>query len=172
MPARADSFDLAGLRLQSGEGRHLELETTLPPLTFGGVEYEVGPSPVRVALDISRMTGQGYALRLGFSASLSGSCVRCLEPAAPITDVDSREVSQPGGGDELSSPYVTDEVLDLAAWARDAFALALPAQVVCRPDCLGLCPDCGQNLNDAGPDHRHDRAPDPRWAALRELELE
>jgi PAS domain S-box-containing protein len=67
---------------------------------------------------------------------------------------------------------VEAEVLDLAAWARDALALALPAQVVCRDDCAGLCPLCGENLNTAGPDHHHERAPDPRWAKLRELRLE
>jgi uncharacterized protein len=67
---------------------------------------------------------------------------------------------------------VEGEVLDVAAWARDAFALAMPAQVVCRADCAGLCPQCGANLNEAGSDHGHESAPDPRWAKLRELRLE
>ncbi len=69
-------------------------------------------------------------------------------------------------------PYLEEEQLDLRAWARDALALALPTQIVCREDCLGLCPVCGENLNQAGPDHGHEREPDPRWAALRELKLE
>jgi uncharacterized protein len=43
--------------------------------------------------------------------------------------------------------------------------------VLCRPDCLGLCPQCGANLN-ADPEHAHAEAPDPRWAKLRELKLE
>ena len=63
-------------------------------------------------------------------------------------------------------------MLDLHAWAHDAYALALPAQVVCREDCAGLCPECGENLNAAGPGHAHEREPDPRWAKLRELRLE
>ena len=59
--------------------------------------------------------------------------MRCLEPAEPVFDVDVREVDQPGGGEELSSPYVGgDEELDLARWARDALALELPAQLTCR----------------------------------------
>jgi uncharacterized protein len=62
-------------------------------------------------------------------------------------------------------------VLDLAAWARDAYALALPAQVVCREDCAGLCPKCGVNLNE-DPGHAHEAEPDPRWAKLRELRFE
>ena len=97
--------------------------------------------------------------------------MRCLEPASPSFAVDAREVDQAGGGDELSSPYVDGEELDLASWARDAFALALPAQLLCREDCAGLCPECGADLN-ADPSHAHERAPDPRWAKLRELHLE
>ena len=172
MPARTDSFDLGRLRLTAGEGRRLELEATLDPLDYGGQTYEVVPPSVPVVLDISRMTGNGYALRLRFEAGLRGPCVRCLEPAQPAFAVDAREVDRPGGGDELSSPYVADEELDLHAWARDAFALALPAQVVCREDCAGLCAICGENLNAAGPEHAHEREPDPRWAKLSELNLE
>jgi uncharacterized protein len=98
--------------------------------------------------------------------------MRCLEPAGPGYDVDAREIDQPGDGPELDSPYVDHEVVDLGAWSRDALALALPAQVLCRPDCLGLCPECGIDLNKAEPGHAHEQAPDPRWAALRELRFE
>jgi uncharacterized protein len=178
--SHADSFDLGALRLSAGQGRRLNLETALDPLEFGGERYEPTPSRLPVVLDISRMTGNGYSLRLRFNAGLTGPCMRCLGPAAPMTDVDAREIDQPRhtlragpGGDELTSPYVSsDEVLDLAAWARDAFALALPAQVLCREDCPGLCPVCGINLNEAGPEHGHEPAPDPRWAKLRELKLD
>jgi uncharacterized protein len=98
--------------------------------------------------------------------------MRCLEEAHKVIAVDAREIDQPGGGEELDSPYLEEERLDLTAWTRDALALALPSQIVCRADCLGLCPVCGENLNRAGPEHRHEREPDPRWAALRELNLE
>jgi uncharacterized protein len=98
--------------------------------------------------------------------------MRCLEEAGRTVLVDAREVDQPGGGEELESPYVSGEELDLHAWARDALVLALPVQIVCREDCLGLCPVCGENLNEAGPEHAHERTPDPRWAKLRELRLE
>ncbi|MEA2297278.1 MAG: hypothetical protein QOF77_214, partial [Solirubrobacteraceae bacterium] len=64
---------------------------------------------------------------------------------------------------------VTGAILDLAAWARDAFLLAGPDRVLCRPDCLGVCPECAANLNEAAPDHHHERRPDPRWAKLRDL---
>ncbi|MEA2218128.1 MAG: hypothetical protein QOJ35_754 [Solirubrobacteraceae bacterium] len=172
MPARTDSFDLGRLRLTPGEGRRLELDVALEPLQFGGQTYEVKPRIVTSVLDISCMTRGGYALRLRFDASLRGPCMRCLEPAEPEVRVEAREVDQPGGGEELSSPYVADDVLDLHAWARDALVLALPAQLLCSEECLGLCPVCGADLNAAGPDHAHEREPDPRWAKLSELKLD
>ena len=172
MPARTDSFDLGRLRLTSGEGRRLELDVALDALQFGGQPYTVEPAVVTAVLDISAMTRSGYALRLRFDASLRGPCMRCLEPAQPAIAVDAREVDQPGGGDELSSPYVKKEVLDVHAWARDALVLALPAQLLCKEDCLGLCPVCGTDLNAAGPEHAHERGPDPRWAKLSELKLD
>jgi uncharacterized protein len=171
MAVRTDSFDLGRLRLSSGEGRRMTLGVAPGSFDYGGTQYAAEPAQVDATLDVSRMTHGGYALRLRFSAGLSGPCMRCLEPASPSVAVDAREVDQAGGGDELSSPYVEGEVLDLAAWAHDAYALALPAQLVCREDCAGLCPECGANLN-ADPGHAHERAPDPRWAKLRELRLE
>jgi uncharacterized protein len=172
MPQRTDSFDLARLGLTSGEGRRLDLHSGLGAFDYGGQRYEVDPPLVPVRLDVSRTTGNGWALRLRFEAGLHGPCMRCLDPADPRFEVDAREVSQPGAGEELESPYVSDDgELDLAGWAHDAFALALPAQLTCRPDCAGLCPQCGANLNTE-PEHRHESAPDQRWAKLSEIRFE
>jgi uncharacterized protein len=168
--SRTDVFDLGRLRLSAGEGRRLDLEVALRPLEFSGVRYET-ESPVPARLDIARMTGGGYSLRLRFAAPLHGPCMRCLRDAEPVTEVDAREIDQPGGGDELSSPYVSGEELDVAQWANDAYALALPAQIVCRPDCPGLCPECGADLQD-DPGHHHEAAPDPRWAALDQIKFD
>jgi uncharacterized protein len=165
-------FDLASLRLSPGEGRTLTLRAPIEPLMLGSERYAADPPVVPVQLSVSRMTGGGYALRLHFSAAVSGPCMRCLEQASPSVEVDAREVDRPGGGEELDSPYVHDEILDLAGWTRDAFALAMPAKVLCREDCAGLCPVCAADLNEAGPEHHHEQQPDPRWAKLRELELE
>ena len=168
------SFDLSGLRLVSGEGRRLELAVPIDPLELGGEHYPVLPDAVQVRVDVSRMTGHGYSLRLRLSASLTGPCMRCLESTSPTFEVDAREVSQPGEGqpgegDELQSPYVIDGELDVAGWARDALALALPAALLCRPDCAGLCPLCGVDLNAADAGHQHDPEPDPRWAKLADV---
>jgi len=173
MPPRTDSFDLGGLRLSAGEGRRLELHVAMAPFELAGERYFVQPPLTAVRLDISRTTGEGYALRLRFAATLSGPCMRCLAPAAPVFEVDAREVSQPGSSDEeLSSPYLTAGLLDIQAWARDALALSLPATLLCRPDCAGLCSVCGTDLNVAGAEHSHQREPDLRWSKLSELRFE
>jgi uncharacterized protein len=169
MAARTDTFDLAGLRLDPGQGRRLELSVPIEPLQFGGQEYVVTEREVPVTIDVSRMTGGGYSLRLRTEVPLQGPCMRCLTDARPVYPLDAREVNQPGGGDELTSPYVVDEELDLTAWARDALVLALPAQILCREDCAGLCPECGKDLNVEP--HEHDKGPDPRWSALKDLKL-
>ena len=172
MSLRTDTFDLGGLRLSTGEGRRLALCVAIDPFMLAGERYSVQPELVDARVDVSRTTGEGYALRLRFEATLAGPCMRCLGPANPEFSVDAREVSQPGESDELSSPYVDRGVLDLHAWARDALALALPTAVLCQPDCAGLCAACGANLNEAGPDHTHEPQPDPRWAKLSELRFD
>ncbi len=166
----AESIDLARLALHSGEGRRLDLDLVVDGLELGGQDYAVAPNPVPARLDVSR-TASGHALRLAFTASVEGPCMRCLAPAVMTVDVEAREVNQPRTDDEeLRSPYVDEEILDVAAWAHDALALALPAQVLCRADCAGLCPVCGESLNDAEPGaHDHPAEPDPRFAKLREL---
>ena len=172
MAAQTHDFDLAGLRLSAGEGRRLALDVKIEPLVLGSERYEAEPSRVPVELSVSRMMGGGYALRLRFSAGVQGPCMRCLKPASPVVEVEAREVDRPGAGEELDSPYVQNETLDLAAWAHDAFALAMPVKVLCRADCAGLCPVCAVDLNEAGPEHLHESSPDPRWAKLRELKLD
>jgi uncharacterized protein len=172
MPLRTDIFDLGGLRLTTGEGRRLELAVAIDPFELAGQRYRVTEDEVPVLLDVSRTTGSGYALRLAFQARLEGPCMRCLGPAAAVFEAEAREVSQPGEGEELESPYVQGEVLELYGWARDALALILPSQLLCREDCAGLCAVCGADLNTAGPDHAHEREADPRWAKLSELHFD
>jgi DUF177 domain-containing protein len=173
MASAYHSIDLGRFALRPGEGRRLDLETDPGQLRLAGERYSVAGGSVPTRLDLSR-TAAGYAVRMRFTAHVSGPCMRCLEHADVAVEIDAREVDQPGTEDEeLRSPYIDHDELDLSSWAHDALALALPIQLVCRPDCRGLCPVCGASLNDADPaEHRHDPDPDPRWAKLRELKLE
>jgi uncharacterized protein len=172
---RADTtiLDLGGLALSHGEGRRVEVPVRPGQLELGGEHYASRPGSVDSRLDVSRTSG-GYALRLRFGLRLDGPCMRCLGPAGIEVEVDAREVDQPSAGDEeLRSPYVEAEELDVGRWAKDAIALALPPKLLCRPDCAGLCPVCGKSLNDADPrEHHHGRSGDPRFAKLGEMRFE
>jgi uncharacterized protein len=99
--------------------------------------------------------------------------MRCLADAHPVLRVEAREVEQPGEAEEFHTPYLQNGQLELVPWVRDALLLALPARLLCRDDCRGICSVCGADLNSADPnEHRHEAGGDPRWAKLRELELE
>jgi len=171
MAAEYHTIDLDRLRLSPGQGSRIDLTVDPGALRYGGTDYTFEQGDVDGRLEISR-TLAGFALRLRFAGSLAGPCMRCLEPARIEVEVDAREVDQPTTGDpELRSPYVADGVLDLSAWAHDALALALPPRILCRAECAGLCPVCGESLNDAASGaHDHPAEPDPRWAKLRELQ--
>ena len=170
MGGSSGTLDLARLRLTSGEGARADAHVNLEPVELGGQTYAVPDGAVDTRVDISR-TVAGYAFRLRFEAALEGPCMRCLEHAGATLSIDAREVDQPGGGEELASPYVDGEELNLEAWVRDALVLALPTQIRCSAECRGLCPVCGVNLNDE-PGHAHEKEPDSRWAKLSELKFD
>jgi uncharacterized protein len=168
---RIETLDIDTLHLRSGDGRRVDAAVPIEPLDLAGQRYTVAGGEVEARLDLSR-TVAGYALRLRFEAALEGACMRCMADARPLVSVDAREVDQPGEAEEFHSPYLEGPLLYLADWAHDALVLATPAKVLCREDCQGLCPVCGENLNEVDPaGHRHEGGGDPRWAKLGELKL-
>lgn len=166
-------IDLARLSLSHGEGARLDLPVQLDPLELGGQTYVPQGDALQTRVDVSRPSS-GFAFRLRLPFRIEGPCMRCLEDAAVESEVDAREVDQSDTEDEeLRSPYVVEDQLDLGRWAHDAVVLATPTRILCRPDCAGLCPVCGESLNDADPeDHQHESERDPRWAKLDELKHE
>ena len=165
--------DLSRLNLSPGEGKRIELPVELAPFELAGQTYLADPLAPKVRLEASRHSS-GFAFKLNFPVHIEGPCMRCLERASLDLDVEAREVDAAGTGDEeLRSPYIEDDELDIGRWAHDAVMLTLPTRILCRPDCLGLCPDCGDPLNDADPaEHQHEKPIDPRWSALKDLKLE
>jgi uncharacterized protein len=141
----------------------------LEPFELGGERYLPVPGTVPAELEITK-AATGTVFRLGFTARLHGPCYRCLDDAVLELPIAAREyqATNPDGSDELRTPYLHDDNLDLAGWARDAVALALPDKILCRPDCAGLCPVCGKDLNKEPHAHEEQQA-DSRWAALEEL---
>ncbi len=163
------SFNLRTVKLRSGEEFRDAIELELAPLEYGGQRYIPVPEKVPAELAVSRAS-TGTVFQLRFAARLHGPCYRCLGDAVLDVPANAREyqATRPGDDDELRTPYLADENLDLEAWARDAIALELPEQILCRPDCRGLCPVCGKDLNVEPHEHEEERV-DPRWSALAEL---
>ena len=162
-------FPLRRLRLRPGEEHRDSVAIELEPFELGGLRYLPVPHEVEGELTVVQAT-TGLDLRLAFTVRLHGPCMRCLTDAVVDIAVDAREyhANEPGEAVELRSEYVVDDQLELSAWARDAIALALPDQILHAPDCAGLCPVCGKDLN-LEPHTHPDEEPDPRWSALEEL---
>jgi DUF177 domain-containing protein len=163
------TFNLRTVRLQSGEQFRDVKEVELDPLALGGQRYVPIPERPEAALTLTRMSS-GLMLELELAVRLMGPCMRCLTDAGLPIEVKASEyqATSPGESDELTTPYVVENTLDLSAWARDAVALDLPDKILCREDCAGLCPICGRDLNLEPHEHEEDRS-DSRWAKLAEL---
>ncbi len=162
------SFSLRSVKLRPGEEYRDEKEVALEPLRLGGQRYLPVPEKVQAELVVSRVSS-GTVFELRYQSRLHGPCYRCLADAVVDAVVTAREyqASSPDS-EELRTPYLENDQLDLSGWARDALVLELPEKILCRPDCAGLCPVCGRDLNNA-PHAHDDEELDSRWAALSEL---
>ena len=162
------SFNLRQVKLRPGEEFRDELEVELPAFEFGGQRYLPVPERIPAELVVTRAT-TGTLFSLAFTARLHGPCYRCLGAAVLEVPIAAREYQASSPDDEeLTTPYVQADQLDVSGWARDAVALALPNKILCRPECAGLCPECGKNLNEEPHVHEEEHG-DPRWAALETL---
>jgi uncharacterized protein len=139
-----------------------------------GLETITVPAGEPVELDVRlESVTEGVYVSGSVRASLAGECARCLDAVTDEVDVEVSELfAYPDSvteetTDEDEVPRVVDEMIDVEQTVRDAVVLALPLAPLCRPDCPGLCPECGEKWADLAPDHGHETL-DPRWAALRE----
>ncbi len=164
------TLDLRRLRIRPGEQHREHRTVELEPYELGGQTYEPRPADPAADLTLTRTT-DGLVLELELDARLEGPCFRCLTGSAVALHVRGREYQAVQGtvdDEELRTPYVENDTLDVSRWARDAIALALPDKILCRDDCAGLCAVCGRDLN-AEPHEHEQAAVDPRWSALGEL---
>jgi uncharacterized protein len=164
-------YDLRKLRLEVG-GEHREpITVRVEPFTVGHESYAPIAEKAPAELRITRLLS-GLLFRLSFDVALAGPCHRCLGDAEVTLHIDAEEYQdddpQPGAEDDMTCEYLVEGELDTDRWASDATVLAMPPKVLCREDCLGLCPDCGANLND-GPCGHGEVTGDARWGELRRL---
>jgi uncharacterized protein len=159
-------------RLRSGAE---PLERRLDPEEFAGSDDFRVTTPVLLSGEV-RKDGDQVHIKGRLTATLECACSRCLEPfAVPVTldldllflpasaaggtsragkpgatsaaDDDDDEGGQPVADDDLGVSFYTDDALDVTGIIREQFYLALPMKPLCRPDCRGLCPECGINRN-------------------------
>lgn len=163
------TFSLRRPRLRTGEQFRERVEVEVEPLVLGGQEYRSQPALVPADLTLTKASS-GTVFELSFRVRLEGPCFRCLADAALELPIRAREyqAASPGDDPDLRSEYVRDDVLELSAWARDALALALPDKILHDPECAGLCPVCGEDLNVDPHTHEEQRG-DSRWAVLDQL---
>jgi uncharacterized protein len=144
------------------------------PVDMGTPMLRVPPGdPVDLILRLESVL-EGVLVSGTASAELVGECARCLAEVRDAVTVEILELfyypdrAADIDGDDEDLHVVVEDHLDLAPVVRDALVLELPLSPLCRPDCAGLCVDCGARLDELEPDHSHDR-PDSRWAALTAL---
>jgi uncharacterized protein len=122
---------------------------------------------------------EGVLVSGAVTATAVGECVRCLDEVTEPVRVDlavlfsyaERAKAAEESGDDLESAedvYELDgDLADIEPALRDSVVTALPFSPVCRPDCPGLCSECGVRLAD-DPGHAHELV-DPRWSALESM---
>ena len=152
-----------GFILHEEVGSSHNLDFDLPEFSLGD-DLQVRQLAGRVTIG---RTAQGLLFEGGFSAETQLSCVRCLAPFmaklqwtfTDLYSINERSLSESG----LLVPE--DAQIDLQPLMREYALLEVPINPICRPDCLGLCPVCGQDLNRRDCGHRPESGRSP-FAAL------
>jgi uncharacterized protein len=163
-------LDTHELRRSPGALKNVRATVDAPgELGIGVIGVPVG-SPIQLDLQLESVV-EGVLVTGTATVVVSGECVRCLAPIADRLGIDVQELFVYPGSEaaEDEASRLEGDLIDLQPLLRDSVVVELPFQPLCLPDCAGLCPKCGTNLNDH-PDHSHEVAPDPRWAALRQFE--
>jgi uncharacterized protein len=157
-------------------GRHAggmkQVRTTVEAPAGLGIDVIGVPPGSPVVLDLRlESVIEGVLVTGTATVSTRGECVRCLTEVSGTLEVDVQElfVHPESEATEEEASRLEDDLVDLEPLLRDGVVLDLPFQPLCREDCLGLCVECGANLNE-DPEHDHGQPIDPRWEQLRRLE--
>ena len=160
-------LDVRPVLYAPGKILNFEIHPDWSDLEFAG-RFPV-TRPVTVSGIVSNHAG-ALTLEFNISTILDAQCDRCgkifpLEKEISDFCVLAEEV-QDENQDEIV--LIQDGQADIETLARDAFILSMDTKILCRPDCKGLCPKCGADLN-LGSCGCPDVEPDPRWAVLSSL---
>jgi uncharacterized protein len=166
-------FDLRELGRRAGSLR--EYRRTVPAPAGLGLDLIGVPEGAPLVLDIRlESVTEGVLVTGTATAPLSGQCGRCLDPVSDDLRVvfvelfAYRDSATERTSEEDEIPRLGGDLLDVEPVVRDSVVLGLPWTPLCQADCAGLCPTCGQRLDDLPAGHAHETI-DPRWAALERL---
>jgi DUF177 domain-containing protein len=155
----------AEMRRIAGTEKHLTGDVEAVDV---GIEDDrlVPDAPIHVDVHLESVN-DGVLVTGTVAATWHGECRRCLEAAGATAVAEIEERYQYEVTDPDASP-IENEQLDLVPLVRETVLLELPDAPLCRPECAGLCPACGINLNTGTCDCT---APpgDARWSALDDL---
>jgi len=155
-----------GFLLHQGAGTSQEFEFDLPAIQVGD---DLDLSFLRGVLRLTR-TGEGLYIEGPLESELELECNRCLTSLNQTLAVKLGELLYypPRPGTDPSESVPETGILDLRPLVRDHLFLDMPTHALCQPDCKGLCPECGNNLNEIDCEHPETEL-DPRFAALKSL---
>ncbi|MDD4237702.1 MAG: DUF177 domain-containing protein [Desulfotomaculaceae bacterium] len=161
-------LDVARLKRSPGESVSFEIIAEMPPLKMA-VEKISFDGPVKAVLNATN-TGQTIMVEGTVSGMLQLNCCRCLEPFSysfevPFAEIYTTAVDE--AKDEEAIPFSGD-VLDITPEVLKDLIMELPMKAVCHEECQGLCPGCGQNLNQ-GRCGCEVTEVDPRLSVLRDI---
>ena len=153
-----------GFLLSDGPGHSRDMTFDVPPVR---VSEDVTLQYLKGEVRISRTT-EGLLLQGTFIGGVEDECYRCLETVERAIEISIEElVAYPTPiGTEFT--VSDDGILDLAPLIRAEVLIEAGRGVLCRPDCKGLCPECGTNFNH-DTCHCHEENVDPRMARLKQL---
>ncbi len=173
-PDHASPWVVDTRKLGRRAGAMQRVQLSVPTDDRVGIDVIAVPAGAEFDLDLRlESVTEGIWVSGSASATAQGQCSRCLTDLAQPVIAQVRDLFvYPGSTTDRTTdtdelPRVDDDLLDLRPLVRDEIVLALPLAPVCRPDCHGLCPDCGERLDDLEPGHKHEIL-DPRWAGLRD----
>ncbi len=154
-------------------GTMREVSRTIPAPADLGLEVIGVPEGSDIDLDLRLQAVVEGVLVTGSAATqLRGQCSRCLTDIVEDAVFDLQELYfYPGHQVDEDESLIIDDAIDLEEPLRDAVVLELPFTPLCSEDCLGLCSECGADLND-DPEHSHEARVDPRWEKLVELDVQ
>ncbi|RMG92228.1 MAG: DUF177 domain-containing protein [Chloroflexi bacterium] len=154
-----------GFLLEAAMGTSREIELAYPTIQI----EEVTLTPLRGKFQATR-TSEGIYLTGTLYSTIPTECVRCLETMnLNITiQLDELFYHPPFGAPEGASVIGDSGIIDLEPLVRELALLEVPMQPICRPDCQGLCMECGHNLNLGDCGCEEDDI-DPRLSILQQL---